>query len=734
MLLGIRPNKFSMLGTLLLLFSQISWASSFYDEVNDRGLVFLSEGERNQRAYFCRPYLEGIKKQLYLSQVNKIENLPFCREITTKFLPIKDSDIAKIYRNRSLPKALQGRGSTELISELKSNNYHSLSPSDFDELFNLMESNFNRRNSIVKSKVTTFRLRVQERTPNQASLNPNAPHTTCTASLIKIRGECHLFTNEHCAQSKNAFMNLDIPELSSTSVEVYEDNVATEWDIMTLKLPATVRDEFCPHLEDQDQKELTQQALNPPKAFYSLGYSGRSGHTRLDIFSSEVDDVRYQGEDTRRGSFRRSTKLEFPNGRADIYNYIPTYRGMSGGVLTDEDGSPICLIHRTVPQQDTPQCVSLVDLNRFVEGTLPRANPEDNLLNPELFQRTYDRFDLNKELNDPLSNKVAPGNSYISPGNTSIPPGNTSIPPGNTSIPPGNTSIPPGNTSIPPGNTSIPPGNPLRINIPAITDYLKNTVCWDKNLNAVDPSASLGEFVEALEGIVDHNDSDKREILAVRCGPFSPWEQIDGQEDYVHKLVPYNRATRACPNISNLSERDKIYRDKDGLVPMSHRLGLLERLNGTFFTHDEKTAGRLLKYDELPSEGNHLTAKERKAVHHRVSVNSEEETVAIQLGGPAGPFSNDVITAEFKVSFVDDGKKIILKPDYTGGIYPGSQTLGEMTCDNKNFLKLICKGPTSALSISVTNNLDKRVAVRFSSFDKNSREFIHTHGDLYENF
>ena len=718
--------KFILCVINLFLLPQNIGAISYYDEENDRGLIFIPESDRTSRAYQCQPFLEGLTKQMYLNQIKDIASSSFCQEITTKFLPIKDTDIAKIYGNRGLPKTWQGKSRSKLFSEIQSNQYKSLTPQDYDQFLNYVENNFNRRQSIVKSKVTTFRLRIQERSPLQNSFESKRPHTTCTASLIKIRGECHLFTNEHCVQSEPAFLNLDIPELSSTSVEVYEDKVTTEWDIMTLKVPAGLRNEFCPHLEDQDQTSLTNHSLNPPRAFYSLGYSGRSGQTRLDIFSSQVDQVTYKAEDTELGSVRRSTKLEFPNGRADIYNYIPTYRGMSGGVLTDEDGSPVCLIHRTVPQQDTPQCVDIVDLNRFVEGTLPRANPEDNLLNPELFQRTYDKFDLNKELNDPLSNKVAPGNSYISPGNTSIPPGNTSIPPGNT-------SIPPGNTSIPPGNTQIPPNKRLTLGPFPFSEYLKDSSCWEDEIKGNNPKASLGEFVEALEGIVDHNDSDNRELLAVRCGPFSPWEQIDGQEDYIHKLLPYHLATRSCPNVKELREEDKIYRDKEGFIPMSQRLNLLERLRGTFFTHSDKTAGRLLTYKELSREGRPLTAEKRIAVQHRIHINPDEETIAIQLGGPAGPFSDDVIASEFKVSFEDEGRVIKLKPKYTSGNFPGKQTLGEMTCENKNFLKLICKGPTSALSISVTSNIEKRVAIRFSSFDQRSREFIHTHGDLYEN-
>jgi hypothetical protein len=643
-----------------------------------------------------------------------------------------------------MPRAWQGKGKEELINFLSQDGHIEVKEEDFDSLNDFMQIQFNRRNTIAKRKVTTFRLRVQERIPPQVKFMEERPHTTCTASLIKMNNKCHLFTNEHCIQSHPAFLNLDIPELSDISVEVTEKDVATEWDLMTLNIPEDIEREFCSNLDNYNQQALVNQAIDPQSAFYSLGYSGRSGSTRLDIFSSQVDRTVFKARDNEEGSVRRDVKLEFPGGRAQVYNYLPTYRGMSGGVLTNEDGDPLCLIHRTVPQQDTPQCVDLNDLNKFVEGKLPRANPEDQLLNPELFQRTYERFDVGKN----NGNQIAPGNSFISTGNTSIPPGsNNRIDTGNTSIPPGsNIRIDTGNTSIPPGsniiiktgNTSIPPGSNIRIDTgntsipPSVLNLIQNS-CFDEVISQSQPDANFGEFIEALEGIVDHNDSEQRVLLAVRCGPFSPWEQIDGNEDYVHKLQRYHLATRSCGDITKLPESDKIYRDKEGYVPLSHRTNLLERLKGTFFTSSEKAAGRYLSYDRLPESGGLLTPKERLSVHHRIHVDPDKEQISVHLGGRPGPYMDGTIRTDFKVSYEDNGKKIKLTPQNSAGNFPGRDSLGVMTCENKNFLKLICKGETSAFSLSLNDNGSDRMAVRFSSYDKRSREFIHTHGDLYEN-
>lgn len=730
----------------LLVFNE-ALAVSFIDEKNDQAIIMVPHRvagtPQHFRAYVCRPYMASIEKRISLSQIQPIERMDECQEITTKYLPIETEEIKSHYGSRSMPKAWQGKSKSELIDFLNSNGNENLNEEDFKFLHEFMEVHFNRRNSIAKRKVTTFRLRVQERQLGQERFDENRPNTTCTASLIKLENKCHLFTNEHCVQSNPAFLNLDIPELSNTSVEVTEKDVATEWDLMTLNIPENIRQEFCPHLDNINHQALVNHALDPEEAAYSLGYSGRSGQTRLDIFSSQVDQEVFKARDAQRGSVRREVNLEFPGGKAQVYNYLPTYRGMSGGVLTNKDGDPLCLIHRTVPQQDTPQCVDLYELNQFVEGKLPRANPENQLLNPELFQRTYERFDVSENFDASKedikrNNQIAPGNSYISPGNTSIPPGNTTIPPGNTSIPPGNTTIPPGNTTIPPGNTYIPPGNtyipPGNTLIPPglmSLDFIHNE-CFNENILKGQPRANFGEFIEALEGIVDHNDREKRELLAVRCGPFSPWEQIDGREDYVHKLERYNLATHSCPDITKLPERDKVYRDQEGFVPLSHRHNLLERLKGTFFTPEDKAAGRYLVYDRLPESGGLMTPSERLAVHHRVTVDPEKEVISISLGGRPGPFMDGSVRTDFKVQYQDEGKTIKLVPQNSSGNFPGNKTFGEMTCENKNFLKLICKGATSAFSLSLNDNGNDRMAVRFSSYDQISRQFIHTHGDLYE--
>lgn len=260
--------------------------------------------------------------------------------------------------------------------------------------------------------------------------------------------------------------------------------------------------------------------------------------------------------------------------------------------------------------------------------------------------------------------------------------------------------------------------------------------CWQQVLAQQLRPSSLDPFIEALEGIEDYvisSDQSPKELLAVRCGPFSPWEQIDGREDYIHKLVPYNTALGGgCPNVLSLREEDKIYRDEEGYVPKEHRKDLLKRLKGAFFTRNGEPPGLLNSYDYAPSSNSLITADSRKTVSHAVHVNPENSMIKVSLGTKPGPFIGEVLEASFKVEFSEDGKSIKLRPTEFKGNFPGKSSFGEMTCENKNFMKLICQGENHAFSLSMTRNQPKTLAVRFSSYDPISNKLIHTHGDINE--
>lgn len=698
----------------------------------DRALIF-DQGERGIQLYFCQPHEATIKEDITLLRKRNLSEFSTCREITTKFLPIRDEEIQDIQKGRGAPQLFQGISPSDLLEKLKGNDYQQVTSEDFEDLFTKSKSLFDRRRKIAHSKVMPFRLRVQSKVEKQSSFDPSRPYTTCTASYLKLNGKCHLFTNEHCVQSKPAYLSLDLPEFSQEPVEVFEGKVATEWDMMTLEVPFTIESKYCAQLDDQNFERLNFLAHNSPDAYYSLGYSGRSGEPNMDIFSSQVDRADLLKESPKRGSQRSSVNLEFQSGKASRYNYIPVYRGMSGGVLTDEDGSPLCLIHRTVPQQDNPQCVDLRQMEEFVSGKLPRATPQDRMLFPELFQRTYERFNVSEQ----FENKVRTGNTTIPPGNSHISPGNSNIPPGNSNIPPGNSNIPPGNSNIPPGNSLIPPGmkfqtkgNPLL----GLGDTAL-TRCLEKLQASHAGGERLKEFIEVLEGIVDYKDDENRELLAVRCGPFSPWEQIDGREDYIHKLRPYNRALggEICPTVESLKETDKIYRDKDGYVPEEFRRDILKRLKGVYLTQKDKPIGLLANYS-APNGENLLTAKDRTSVHQRVEVDPEKEEISLVLGGAAGFIGNqNELATTFKVGFSEDGKKLSLTPKFQTGRISQNQLVGEMTCENKNFLKLICRGENTAFSLSLPQNRPRRMAIRFSSVNESNGEMVHSHGELHEN-
>lgn len=644
------------------------------------------------RAYFCQSLSEAISQSSFSKLPDSVGDLPQCRELTTKFLPVKEEDMDRLMRSPLLkPNGWQEGGPEKLWSLIQEEKGVVLNSEDFKKATLLFKNTIDRRQSIVTKKVTPFRLRVQHDPDNKQFFDPQKPYTTCTASMIKLKGKCHLFTNEHCVNTHPNVMTLDIPELSNQSWTVFEKEVAQEWDLMSLDLFGIQSNSFCENLEEQSLENQKERPMERPAAYYSLGYSGRSGEKQIDIFSSQVDQVDFIARDTARGSRSKVVNLEFPGGIASRYNYIPTFRGMSGGVLTDEEGNPLCLIHRTVPQQDTPQCIDKHQLEQFVAGELPRAKPEDNLLHPELFLRTYE--------------KVPEESAGI-------------IPTGNTTIPPGNTTIPPGNTTIPPGNTTIPPS------VKSLLFSPLNEKCMEYVINEANPERDLGEFIEALEGVIDHNDGQRRELLAVRCSEQSPWQQIDGYEDYRLKLA------HQCGDLNNIDEKNRVYRDQEGYVPLKYRENLLERLAGVFHTKATQAAGRLLHYDQLPGQDPMLTAKQRAAVYQRVHIDPDEGTIDLSLGNRPGPFIGGTLAAKFKVQFVDQGKKILLKPQFQAGSFPGKEHFGEMSCENKNQLKLICTGKTSAFSLSLKG--EGEMAVRFTSYDPITKKMIHTHGDIYE--
>ncbi len=706
---------------LLLLITQ-SYAKVYYDQEMNRALVLEKTEGDSFRAFTCQAFDQMINQYTPGNYPHSMAEATNCRELTTKFLPIRQDDLNGIFQYPlTMPTLWAHTDPKKVWEEFNRTETINLDQEEFSKIEKLFSLQFDRRNKIVQNKVTPFRLRVQHDPNDQKTFDPNKAYTTCTASLMKIDGKCHLFTNEHCITSHPNVMTLDIPEFSSSSWNVTEKEVAPEWDLLSLNFPNLQKSRFCKGLDEP----VIEKTMERTPAFYSLGYSGRSGENKMDIFSSQVDQVKFLARDTATGSRAKVIDLEFPGGTATTYNYLPTFRGMSGGVLTDKEGNPLCLIHRTIPQQDTPQCIDRYQLKLFTKGELPRAKPEDNLLHPELFMRTFEKNRLNQE--DEEKGKVKTGNTTIPPGNTAIPPGNTAIPPGNTAIPPGNTSIPPGNTSIPPGNTSIPPGNtaipPGLLNLKLITPSLN--LCDDRRLlRYADPKRDLGEFIEALEGVIDHNDGEKRELLAIRCKEDSPWQQIDGYEDY------RNKVSHLCGDLNRIDEKNRVYRDEEGYVPLKYRETLLHRLEGNFFSKAHKSAGRLLHYNQLPNDNSLLTAKKKMAVFHRVKVDPEKGTIDLQLGNRPGPFVDGALLSKFHVSYSDNGKKIKLRPQYKQGQFPGKDHFGEMTCANKNHLKLICTGKTSAFSLSLKN--DGEMAVRFSSYDPVTRQMIHTHGDIYE--
>ncbi len=185
----------------------------------------------------------------------------------------------------------------------------------------------------------------------------------------------------------------------------------------------------------------------------------------------------------------------------------------------------------------------------------------------------------------------------------------------------------------------------------------------------------LLHFLEPLEGIIDETG---KSLLSIEG------HQIDGMDNFFEHR--------------NL-DGEKIYRDANGYPSEEVRAGILSRLAGSHSF--ENSRQKIYVRDE-----NHVFGhRDVAAADSQASINLESEILNIQLGqaknwAPVSKLNSVVMAPE--LSSAHGAKsfnfRITKSPDHkTVTLQSADRTLN---CDNRNYLKLICKGEDMQFSIS----------------------------------
>ena len=324
--------------------------------------------------------------------------------------------------------------------------------------------------------------------------------------------------------------------------------------------------------------------------------------------------------------------------------YIDVGPGMSGGPLLDDKGNVLGITTRYMPFEDTPWIIPIMDVEAFIEDKKIMTGKNPALFNLAQYKISAKPFitgdSLPKKPGDSLPKK--PGDSLPKKPGDSLP---------------------------------KKPGDSLPKK-PSDSDDV------------------LALFQDKAEGIVDFNDPQKRKLLAVRCSSLTSWEQIDGNDDYIHK----------CPDVTKLAESDKIYVDQDEEIPLEHRGKALDVLIGSFDYNNSSYSGRKITYVEDRSAIDQM--KKIKSQLQRDEVVISPKSIKINLGKDK--------KLDFEIKADENGKLHLL--DSTNNI---------LDCDNKSITKLICQSSNISLTLSMVNTHKKELRYRVSIKNKDVTEYYY---------
>jgi hypothetical protein len=198
--------------------------------------------------------------------------------------------------------------------------------------------------------------------------------------------------------------------------------------------------------------------------------------------------------------------------------------------------------------------------------------------------------------------------------------------------------------------------------------------------------------------------------------------QIDGRDDFQLRY----QSVKGDPSLNLVT------REKSGYPEYSVRKKLLDRLAGTYLFHGSLGYGSHFVFFKENQEGSAWKKILTGSTMFRVSVNADDGLITFQIGGhtlekpgdlwlgAASASAKDAFI-KFKTEFSDDAKTIHLTA--IEGAPPFV-----LTCDNRNYLKLICTNSDTAFSLSLSST-----SARIMKF-RSSKQFKDQAGQSYVNY
>lgn len=220
--------------------------------------------------------------------------------------------------------------------------------------------------------------------------------TFCTGTLLNIEGQCHLITNAHCfnKNSDHAFVRnreYNFPEYAyelrssnSNKKSGYDffDGTKDFVELTTIKKRFISKDlaelnvtenirPYCADLKPIDSNVL-KNVTTKEQAYAAIGFYMS---VPTVSFSKDKPWSREKGR-TRLLPYQSSLNIKHFYQISDL----STFRGMSGGILINEDKMPIGILTRHIPYQEDSFVIGMPDVIQFLKD-----ESEPSPINPEIY-------------------------------------------------------------------------------------------------------------------------------------------------------------------------------------------------------------------------------------------------------------------------------------------------------------------------------------------------------------
>ncbi|MGE3609512.1 MAG: hypothetical protein AB7I27_07990 [Bacteriovoracaceae bacterium] len=220
----------------------------------------------------------------------------------------------------------------------------------------------------------------------------------CSATLLKFQDGCHLITNAHCFKSYDDYAVIaaggkegfgeheyDLRLGSSHKKSAYDFFYRSDdvfWNLTKIKKRFITKDLTELNLTESLQKQCDELKVIDLKKTERLGRKalplagiGFFMSAETITFSQDIPWAKGKGKtlpDIYSSSLNLEKFYQIPN--------LVTFRGMSGGLIIDEDKNPLAIITRHIPYQQETYAIGLSEVEKFVSEEF-----EPTPLLPELF-------------------------------------------------------------------------------------------------------------------------------------------------------------------------------------------------------------------------------------------------------------------------------------------------------------------------------------------------------------